>query len=127
MPLVSLSIAKGDSSEFLSKLMSVTMSSVQQALQLPDDDRNIRIMEYEPYLFTMKKPYRLIIEISMFAGRTVVAKKLLYQLIVTNLSETLSFEKNEIFILINEQPKENWGVRGGIPANEIELGFKVDI
>ncbi|HOZ13231.1 MAG TPA: tautomerase family protein [Tenuifilaceae bacterium] len=127
MPLVSLSIAKGESSEFLSKLMSVTMSSLQQALQLPDDDRNIRIMEYEPYLFTMKKPYKLIIEISMFSGRTVVTKKLLYQLIVTNLSESLGIAKNEIFILINEQPKENWGVRGGIPANEIELGFKVDI
>ena len=107
--------------------MSVTMSSLQQALQLPDDDRNIRIMEYEPYLFTMKKPYKLIIEISMFSGRTVVTKKLLYQLIVTNLSESLGIAKNEIFILINEQPKENWGVRGGIPANEIELGFKVDI
>ena len=89
--------------------------------------RRTKVTGYEYYIFVMKKPYRLIIEISMFAGRTVVAKKILYQLIVTNLSETLSFEKNEIFILINEQPKKNWGVRGGIPANEIELGFKVDI
>jgi len=32
-----------------------------------------------------------------------------------------------VFIVLNEQPRENWGIRGGIPASEIGLGFKVDI
>ncbi|MES2031978.1 MAG: hypothetical protein V4477_22595 [Pseudomonadota bacterium] len=33
----------------------------------------------------------------------------------------------EIKIVLNEQPLENWGVRGGVPASEIELSFKIDV
>jgi 4-oxalocrotonate tautomerase family enzyme len=127
MPLVNVNIIKGESVEFLSKLLNVTMDAIQIALQLPNDDRNIRVIEYEPYLFVMKSPYRIIVEVSMFSGRTLEAKKKLYDEVVSNLSERLGFNRNEIFILVNEQPLENWGIRGGIPASEINLDFKVNI
>jgi len=26
-----------------------------------------------------------------------------------------------------ESPPENWGLRGGMPASEIDLGFKIDV
>jgi hypothetical protein len=29
--------------------------------------------------------------------------------------------------MLNEQVLENWGIRGGIPADEVQLGFKVDL
>jgi 4-oxalocrotonate tautomerase family enzyme len=127
MPQVKIEIEKGNSQKFLSTLINVTMDCVQQTLNLPATDRNIRLMEYDNGLFFSKPPYRIFIEISMFTGRTKETKKRLFQKIVTELNEKLSLDKEEIFILINEQPKENWGIRGGIPANEIDLGFKVEI
>ena len=30
-------------------------------------------------------------------------------------------------IILNEQPLENWGGRGGISCDEMELGFKVNV
>jgi hypothetical protein len=30
-------------------------------------------------------------------------------------------------IVLLEPPLENWGIRGGRPASEVDLGFKIDI
>jgi len=127
MPLVRIDIKKGRSKEFLVALMNVTIDTVQQILNVPKDDKNIRLTEYDPELFLMKPPYTLIIEISMFSGRSVNAKRALYQAIVVNLKEKLDIDIEDVFILINEQPRENWGIRGGIPASEVDLGFRLDI
>jgi phenylpyruvate tautomerase PptA (4-oxalocrotonate tautomerase family) len=45
---------------------------------------------------------------------------------VQNLA-ALGVPELEIKIVLNEQPLENWGMRGGLPASEIELSFKVDV
>jgi hypothetical protein len=29
--------------------------------------------------------------------------------------------------VLNEVPLENWGIRGGQPASEVDLGFKVNV
>lgn len=127
MPLVKIETIKGHDREFLQSLMNSTMDCIQSVLSLPDDDRNIRLMEYENELFVMKKPYKYLIEITMFSGRSVNIKKTLYKTIVSVLEEKNGIKKEEIFIALNEQPLENWGVRGGTAASEINLNFKVDI
>ena len=75
----------------------------------------------------MKAPYSIIIEISMFSGRTLETKKKLYQTIVNTLSDKMKIAKKEIFIVVSEQPKENWGVRGGIAACDLDIGFKIEV
>ncbi len=66
------------------------------------------------------------IEIQLFAGRSLEAKKRLYARIVANLAE-LGVPKDEIKIILVEVPPENWGVRGGLPASEIDLGFDIKV
>jgi 4-oxalocrotonate tautomerase family enzyme len=127
MPQVKIEIEKGNTREFLKKLIDTVMESVAEVLQLPANDTNIRLMEYENGLFFTKAPYRVLVEISLFAGRTPETKKKLFQAIVGKVSEKLNIPKEAVFILLNEQAKENWGIRGGIPANEIAFDFKVDI
>ncbi len=127
MPQVRIELKEGEEKSFLKTLMAVTMDSVQQVLQLPANDRNVRLMEYGSELFSTKPPYKYLIEIMMFAGRTKETKKKLFGAIVDNLHRELKIAKEEVFIIINEQPTENWGIRGGIPADELNLGFKVNI
>jgi 4-oxalocrotonate tautomerase family enzyme len=127
MPLVKIEIAKGKSNEYLSDLMQVTMNCVQEVLQLPSDDRNIRLNEFEKDHFFTKPPYSIIIEITLFSGRTVETKRKLYQMIVDRLQHKLEINKQEVFVVLNEQPKENWGIRGGIPASDLDPGFKIEI
>ncbi|MGC3977120.1 MAG: tautomerase family protein [Paludibacteraceae bacterium] len=126
MPLVKIELAKGLAKDTLLELKKSVMNSVVEVLQLPDNDRNIRLMEYEPEFFSMKNPYEILIEITIFSGRTKETKKKLFQTIVQKLS-TIHIEKENVFIVLNEQPLENWGVRGGIPADEIKLDVDVKI
>ncbi|MDH6310343.1 phenylpyruvate tautomerase PptA (4-oxalocrotonate tautomerase family) [Dysgonomonas sp. PFB1-18] len=126
MPTVKVELREGRSIETLLKLRDAVTDAVVESLQLPDDDRNIRIIEYKPEFFQMKAPCEILIEISLFKGRTKATKKKLYKNIVDGL-DTINIEKEKIMIFLNEQPAENWGVRGGLPADEVDLGFKVDV
>lgn len=127
MPLVKIELAKGNSKEFLKTMLQTVMNTVVEILQLPDDDRNIRLMEYDSELFTMKPPYKYIINIDMFEGRSEETKRKLYKSLAANLQENLNIDPSHLFVLVNAQPKINWGVRGGIPASDIKLDFKVDL
>jgi phenylpyruvate tautomerase PptA (4-oxalocrotonate tautomerase family) len=127
MPTVKIELREGIDIKTLVSLRDSVMNAVVESLQLPQDDRNIRIIEYKPDLFLLKAPNEILIEITMFSGRTKETKKNLYQNIVGKLSAESGIDKSKIFIILNEQPLLNWGVRGGIPADEIKLDFKVDI
>jgi len=66
------------------------------------------------------------VEITLFAGRSIEAKRSLYKSIVANLG-VVGIAPSDIFIVLNEVPLENWGIRGGIPASDVDLGFMVDV
>jgi phenylpyruvate tautomerase PptA (4-oxalocrotonate tautomerase family) len=127
MPTVKIELIEGRNRQTMLYLRDTVMDCVVEILKLPSGDRNIRLTEYKPDFFQMKPPYEILIEISMFAGRTKETKKKLFQTIVERLEVNCSIEKEKILILLNEQPLENWGVRGGISADEMDLGSKVNI
>jgi Tautomerase enzyme len=56
----------------------------------------------------------------------LAAKKALYQAIVRNLAK-FDIPADHIRITLRESEPKNWGIRGGIPASEVELGFTVDV
>jgi phenylpyruvate tautomerase PptA (4-oxalocrotonate tautomerase family) len=45
---------------------------------------------------------------------------------VRNL-EPFGIPKDHIKILLREVAKENWGIRGGQAACDVDLGFKVEV
>jgi hypothetical protein len=67
-----------------------------------------------------------LIEVTMFSERSVSAKRALYQAMVRNLA-AFGVPLLDIKITLIETPPENWGLRGGTPASEIDLGFKIDV
>ncbi len=69
----------------------------------------------------------IVIEITAFKGRTFEAKKALYQAIVDNLAKDPGIHGDDIMIILHEPPLENWGIRGGRPASEVNLGFKIEV
>lgn len=120
MPLIKVELAKGKDKHFVLALFETVQDAVQKGLKLPPDDRNIRLIEYEPEFLTLKKPYQLLLEITLFQGRSKEAKKELFRLLVGALEEKLGIPPETVFIVLNEQPLENWGLRGGIPADEVK-------
>lgn len=63
---------------------------------------------------------------ALMEGRSLEAKKALYRAVVRNLGK-FGIPADHIKVLLRESAAENWGIRGGVPASEVELGFKVDV
>ena len=112
-----------------SRLIEAVHSALQEALKIPPHDRVLRLVEHAPSHFAVPpgrgERYTLI-EVTMFSGRSLDARRKLYRAIVQNLA-TLGIPATDIKITLIETPPENWGLRGGIPASEIDLGFKIDV
>lgn len=100
-----------------------------EALQLPAHDRQIRYVAHKPEHFHVppdRSENYTLVQITLFAGRLPETKKLLYQLIVSNLV-AVGIAPEDVFIVLHEVPLQDWGIRGGQPASEVNLGFKVSV
>jgi len=110
-------------------LIEAVQSAFVAALKTPEWDRDIVIDLYgagRRIVPTGKSERYTRIEIKLFSGRSMAAKRSLYRAIVENLAGC-GIAKDEIKILLVEIPPQNWGIRGGLPASEVDIGFKVDV
>lgn len=112
-----------------SRLSDAIHACVVEALQFPPDKRAHRFfsMEREDFYYPASaSPRYTIIEISMFEGRSVEAKKALIRLLFERVGNQCDRLPNEIEVTITETPRHNWGFRG-IPGDEIGLSYKVEL
>jgi phenylpyruvate tautomerase PptA (4-oxalocrotonate tautomerase family) len=127
-PLVKIEIRKGFASEYKKAIFDGVHRALVDALGIPDSDRFQRIYELDKEDFECppdRSQAVTMIQITMFPGRSFDAKKKLYQYIVHNLGENPGIDGNDIMIILLEPPMENWGIRGGQPASEVDFGFKI--
>lgn len=104
-------------------------SCIVEALVYPQDKRAHRFFPLEPDDFIYppgRSEKYIIIEISMFEGRSVETKKKLIHLLFSRLSEQVSIVPMDVEITITETPKHNWGIRGMI-GDELNLNYKVEM
>jgi phenylpyruvate tautomerase PptA (4-oxalocrotonate tautomerase family) len=129
MPLIKISMIEGRTVDERLAVAEAVHKALIVAFKIPVHDKNIRIEEYKKENFILppgKSDQYVIVEISVFSGRSVEAKRLLYKSIVENLAAS-GIESNDIFILLHEEPLENWGIRGGKAACDIDLGFSTRV
>lgn len=110
-------------------MLEAVHSALVEALKIPDEDRTQILHEYAPGDFEIpptKTDRFALVEITMFPGRSLEAKRHLYQAIVQNLG-LLGIAPEDLLIVLHEPAMENWGVRGGIPASEVDIGLKIDV
>lgn len=110
-------------------LSSTIHSCVVDALQYPQDKKFHRffpLAKEDFYYGPDRTENYIIIEISMFEGRSVEAKKKLYQLLFERIAHTCGIAAQDIEITLFETPKHNWGIRG-VPGDELGLRYKVNV
>jgi phenylpyruvate tautomerase PptA (4-oxalocrotonate tautomerase family) len=129
MPLAKIEVRKSRTPEEVQAIIEAVYLAQREALKVPEHDRQIRYVEHRPEHFAVppgKTDNYTVVEIVMFPGRTLEAKKALYQSIVVRF-EKLGIPRDEVFIVLHEPQLENWGLRGGVPASEIDLGFNLNV
>ncbi len=111
------------------QMSDVLHSCVVDALLFPSDKKFQRFfpMEAENFIFPENRTSNYtIIEISLFEGRSIEAKKELIRLIFSRFETHLNISANDIEITITETPSFNWGIRG-LPGDELVLNYKVNV
>lgn len=129
MPNATIEVLRQYSPAEEAGLLNAIHAAMMEGLKTPEWDRTIRLIVHEPHRFAIppnRSDRYTIVEIDLFSGRSLAAKKALYQAIVRNLAP-FGIPADHIKTLLRESPTENWGIRGGVPASEVELGFKVDV
>ena len=115
MPLVRIDMVKGKSPEYKKTVLDVVHEGLIDAFGIEDRDRFQRIVEIPEEDFERpegKTEDFLIIELTIFPGRTKEQKKAAISKITADLNNKLNIAPTDVFILINEPPLENWGMAG---------------
>ncbi len=115
MPLVKVEMLEGKSREFKKTVLDCIHDALMDSIGIEDWDRFQRIVEYDKSNFDMP-PFKtddfMIIEITMFPGRTKEQKGKAIEMITENLGNKLSIAPEDVFVIIYEPPLENWGMGG---------------
>lgn len=112
-------------------VIEAVQSALVEAFKIPVHDRNLRLAVHAPHRFVVpdkraQPELSTVVTIDAFAGRSLDAKRALYAAIVRNLA-ALGIPPDHVTIVLREAPKENWGIRGGKAAVDIDLGFTVEV
>lgn len=104
-------------------------SSVMEAFEYPPEKKFHRFiaLDKEDFIFPQdRSEHYIIIEISIFEGRSAQAKKTLIRLLYERIPQLSGITPQDIEITIFETPRHSWGIRG-MPGDEVGLNYKVEV
>ena len=115
MPLVRVDMIKGKSPEYKKTVLNSIHEGLMESIGIEDWDRFQRIVEIpiEDFETSPEKTDNfMIIELTLFPGRTKEQKGAAIKSITSRLVDRLGIAPTDVFIVINEPPYENWGMGG---------------
>ena len=129
MPDVLAEVRKGWIADGGPRLLDASHAGIVEALRTPEDDKVLRLVQHPPEDFAIPgsagERYTHI-EITMFAGRTLAAKRELYRAVVRNL-ERFGVPPDDVKIILIEVAPESVGMRGGIAACDLDIGYEIKV
>ncbi len=131
MALARIDILEGRTAGEKRAMVEGVRRALSEALRAPLEDPLVRLAEYPAGCFTLPYPDRhsdrfALVEITMFAGRSVETKRRLYDAVVRSLVAA-GVPAEDVLIVLHEPPMHDWAVNGGTPASEADVGFDVEI
>jgi phenylpyruvate tautomerase PptA (4-oxalocrotonate tautomerase family) len=130
MPLVKIEILEGKTSEYKKAVQDGVHNALVDAIGIPNTDNFQRLYEVpkENFVHPHDRTDKItFIEIILFPGRSESAKKRLYETVVKNLGQNPGINGNDILIVLQEPPMEDWSIRDGKPATEVDFNFKINV
>ena len=129
MPLAKIEVRKSRPADEIADIIEAVYKAQREALKVPEGDSQIRYFEHKPEHFAVppgKTENYTLVEIALFPGRSLEAKRNLYKSIVRRFGD-LGIDQTDILIVLNEPPLDNWGIKGGSPASEVDIGFNLNV
>lgn len=111
------------------KLSDILHECLMEAFHYPKEKKAHRFIYIDAdsyFYFETRTTKHTIIEINLFEGRSIEAKKKLYQLLFDRFAAELGISNMDLEITLFESPKYNWGIRGK-SGDELDLNYKVEV
>jgi phenylpyruvate tautomerase PptA (4-oxalocrotonate tautomerase family) len=111
------------------QVSGVVHECIMEAFLYPKEKKAHRFIYIEQdsfFYFEGRTDKHTIIEISVFEGRTIEAKKKLHRLLFDKFENELGILPMDLEITIFETPMHNWGIRGK-SGDELSLNYKVTV
>jgi hypothetical protein len=109
--------------------LNAVHEAVVQTLKTPIDEPLARLIEHPPisYLTPHSAGERFTrIEIILFQGRSLEAKRELYRAMVQKLG-AFDVPPVDVKVVLVEIPSENVGIRGAQAACDVDLGYALQV
>jgi phenylpyruvate tautomerase PptA (4-oxalocrotonate tautomerase family) len=103
--------------------------SVMEAFHYPEEKRFQRFvaLERDDFVYPSdRSEHYTVVEISVFEGRSVEAKKALVRALYRNVARRCGIDAGDLEVTIFETPRANWGIRG-VPGDELAIGYDVEV
>ena len=116
MPLVTISILKGKSPEYIKAIADGVNSAVIETMAFPDDDRYqiIHQLDSECLQLQTREEDRVMMHLVMRAGRSNKSKQAFYKKVVENLSHNPGIQPANVLITITENHDIDWSFKDGV-------------
>ena len=111
------------------KLSEILHSCIVEAFHYPKEKKAHRFIYIDRdsfFYFEGRTSRHTIIEISVFEGRSIGAKKHLHRLLFERFEKELNIVSMDLEITIFETPMHNWGIRGK-SGDELTLNYTVNV
>jgi len=123
VPSITIDVRQQYPKEIEIRILDSMHAALATAFGLGSKSRNARLVVHEPHRFNcppgLDKPECYTqVGIECIPGRTLDAKRALYQAIVNNLQE-FGIPPDHVLIAVREIEAENWGIRGGQAACDV--------
>ncbi|HUQ25176.1 MAG TPA: tautomerase family protein [Burkholderiales bacterium] len=123
MPLVRISLVKGQPAALRRAIGDAVHRSLVEAIDVPPHDRFQILTEHEPgdlvydseYLGIARTDNIVIIQVTISAGRSLEKKRELYRRIADHLA-ALGVRREDVWINLIEVAKENWSFGNGVAS-----------
>ena len=131
MPTASVEVRRHYSVVEEVAILDAVHGALVVAFAIPPRDRHVRLVVHEPHRFAVSPeqhdPERYtLVTVDCFEGRSLEAKRRLYREVVERLA-VVGIDPRDVTITLREGPTENWGVRGGRAACDVDLGFTIEV
>ena len=129
MPDVLAEVRQGWIADNAPAFLDAIHAGIAEVLHTPEDDKILRLVEHPAIHFMIPRSAGeryTHIEITMFAGRTLAAKRALYQATVRNL-EPFGVPAADVKIILIEVSPDSVGFRGGKAASDLDIGYEIKV
>ena len=122
VPHVRISLKEGKSIAYLQAVSDSVQAALIDAIQIKATDRFQIIEQLPTTQFIVSNPLVgvahgenvISLYITLKAGRTLAAKKHLYQQLAANLAANPGIPQEDVLIMLVETPAENWSFGSGL-------------